>query len=255
MGRVNAQHAVLLGLAGFAAGVVNAIAGGGSLISFPALLFTGMPPVAANATNTVAIWPGTVSSTWAYRRLISEEKHRAWVLAWPSLIGGLAGSILLLHTPESAFRAVVPWLILFAAGLLAAQGPVARWVSRAMSSASSRVPPALWLAQLAISIYGGYFGAGIGILMLAAMAIFLPDTLQHANALKVLFSLLINGIAALYFLVAGSVHLPEAALMMVAAVVGGWAGAHLAQRLPAWLMRLLVIAFALVVAGRLLWKA
>jgi len=251
---VNAQYAVLLGLAGFAAGVVNAIAGGGSLISFPALLFTGMPPVVANATNTVAIWPGTVSSTWAYRRYIAEEKHRAWVLAWPSLIGGLAGSVLLLHTPESAFRAVVPWLILFAAALLAAQGPVARWVSRAIPSTSTTVPPALWLAQLAISVYGGYFGAGIGILMLAAMAIFLPDTLQHANALKVLFSLLINGIAAVYFLVAGSVRLPEAALMMVAAVVGGWAGAHLAQRLPAWLMRLLVIAFAVAVAAKLLWK-
>ncbi|HVP65737.1 MAG TPA: sulfite exporter TauE/SafE family protein [Anaeromyxobacteraceae bacterium] len=251
---MNAQYAVLLGLAGFAAGVVNAIAGGGSLISFPALLFTGMPPVVANATNTVAIWPGTVSSTWAYRRYIAEEKHRAWVLAWPSLIGGLAGSVLLLHTPESAFRAVVPWLILFAAALLAAQGPVARWVSRAIPSTSTTVPPALWLAQLAISVYGGYFGAGIGILMLAAMAIFLPDTLQHANALKVLFSLLINGIAAVYFLVAGSVRLPEAALMMVAAVVGGWAGAHLAQRLPAWLMRLLVIAFAVAVAAKLLWK-
>ena len=245
---------MLLAAAGFAAGVVNAIAGGGSLISFPALLFTGMAPVAANATNTVAIWPGTVSSTWAYRRFIAEERHRAWVLAWPSLVGGLGGSVLLLHTPESAFRAVVPWLILFAAGLLAAQGPVARWVARRMPAGGDAVPPALWLAQLAISVYGGYFGAGIGILMLAAMAIFLPDTLQHANALKVLFALLINGIAAVYFLVAGSVHIPEAALMMVAAVAGGWAGAHLAQRLPASLMRLLVVAFALVVAGWLFVK-
>ena len=251
---MHGHDAVLLAVAGFAAGVVNAIAGGGSLISFPALLFTGMAPVAANATNTVAIWPGTLSSTWAYRRYIAEERHRAWVLAWPSLIGGLAGSVLLLHTPESAFRAVVPWLILFAAGLLAAQGPVARWVARRMPAGGNAVPAALWLAQLAISVYGGYFGAGIGILMLAAMAIFLPDTLQHANALKVLFALLINGIAALYFLLAGSVHIPEAALMMVAAVAGGWAGAHLAQRLPAWLMRVLVIAFSVVVAGRLLWK-
>jgi len=251
---VNAHQGFLLAIAGFAAGVVNAIAGGGSLISFPALLFTGIPPVAANATNTVAIWPGTVSSVWAYRRFIGEEKHRAWVLAWPSLIGGLAGSILLLHTPESAFKAVVPWLILFAAALLAAQGPVARWVSRKMPSTLQSVPAALWIAQLAISVYGGYFGAGIGILMLAAMAIFLPDTLQHANALKVLFALLINGIAAVYFLIAGSVHIPEAALMMVAAVLGGWAGAHLAQRLPALLMRVLVVAFALVVAGQMLLK-
>jgi len=251
---VDAKHWVILGLAGFAAGVINAIAGGGSLISFPALLLTGMPPVIANATNTVAVWPGSLSSVWAYRRFIAEEKHRAWVLAWPSLLGGLAGSILLLHTPESAFSAVVPWLILFAAALLAAQGPVARWVSRTIPSASQAVPPTLWIAQLAIAVYGGYFGAGIGILMLAAMAIFLPDTLQHANALKVLFATLINGIAAAYFLLAGSVRLPEALLMAAAAVAGGLAGAHLAQRLPAILMRTLVIAFAVVVAGRLLWK-
>jgi uncharacterized membrane protein YfcA len=243
----------LLALAGLGAGVVNAIAGGGSLLSFPALLLTGMPPVAANATNTVAIWPGTISSAWAYRRLIAEERHRAWVLAWPSLAGGLAGSILLLHTSERSFRAVVPWLILFAAGLLAAQGPVSRWVARRIPSTGRTVPAGLWVAQLLVSVYGGYFGAGIGILMLAAMAIFLPDTLQHANALKVLQSLLINGIAAVYFLAVGAAHLPEAALMAVASTAGGWLGAHLAQRMPAGLMRAAVIAFAAAVAGRLLW--
>jgi len=248
------DHAwLLLALAGFAAGVVNAIAGGGSLLSFPALLLTGMPPVAANATNTVAIWPGTVSSAWAYRRLIGEERRRAWRLAWPSLAGGLLGSVLLLHTPERAFRVVVPWLILFAAGLLVVQGPVARWLARRARAEGGAVPAALWIAQLLISVYGGYFGAGIGILMLAAMGVFLPDTLQHANALKVLFSLLINGIAAAYFLGAGAVHLPEAALMAAAALGGGWAGAHLAQRLPAPILRGAVVAYAVAVAGRLLW--
>jgi uncharacterized membrane protein YfcA len=226
--------------------VVNAIAGGGSLISFPALLFVGVPPLSANATNTVAIWPGTVSSTWAYRKLIGEEKRRAFILSIPSLAGGLAGSVLLLHTPEKAFKAVVPWLILFAAGLLALQGPVARWVARKMPMDGDRVPAPLWVAQFFISLYGGYFGAGIGILMLAAMAIFLPDTLQ------VLFSLLINGIAAVYFLFAGAVHLQEAGLMAVASVFGGWVGAHVAQRLPAWLLRYSVITFAVVVAAKLL---
>jgi hypothetical protein len=245
---------LLLAGAAFAAGVVNAIAGGGSLLSFPALLLTGMPPVAANATNTAAIWPGTVSSAWAYRRLIGEERRRAGVLAVPSLVGGLAGSILLLHTAERTFRAVVPWLILFAAALLSAQGPVSRWVARRVPAEGGKVPLALWVAQLLIAVYGGYFGAGIGILMLAAMAVFLPDTLQHANALKVLFSLLINGIAAVYILGVGAVHLPEAGLMAVAALGGGWAGAHLAQRLPAAALRGAVIAFALGVAGWLLWK-
>ncbi len=245
---------ILLAVAAFGAGVVNAIAGGGSLLSFPALLFTGMPSVAANATNTVAIWPGTLSSTWAYRKYIGEERRRAIVLAFPSLAGGLAGSVLLLNTPEKAFDVVVPWLILFAAGLLALQGPVARWVARRIPMTGDRVPAPLWVAQFLISVYGGYFGAGIGILMLAAMAIFLPDTLQHANALKVLFAMLINGIAAVYFLAAGAVHLPEAGLMMVASVIGGLAGAHLAQRLPAAVMRWSVVAYALVVAGRLFLK-
>ncbi len=242
----------LLAAAAFGAGVVNAIAGGGSLLSFPALVFAGVPTVAANATNTVAIWPGTVSSTWAYRKLIGEERRRALILSIPSLLGGLAGSVLLLHTPEKSFKAVVPWLILFAAGLLALQGPVARWVARRVPMEGDRVPAPLWVTQFLISVYGGYFGAGIGILMLAAMAIFLPDTIQHANALKVLFSLLINGIAAVYFLFAGAVHLPEAGLMAATSIVGGYVGAHVAQKLPAWLLRYSVITFAVVVALKFL---
>ncbi len=242
---------LLLAGAGFGAGVVNAIAGGGSLLSFPALLWAGLPAVTANATNTVAVWPGTVSSAWAYRRHIGQERRRAWVLAWPSLAGGLAGSVLLLHTPERAFRAVVPWLVLFACWLLVLQGPVARLVARAAPAGPERVPAALWVAQLLISVYGGYFGAGIGILMLAAMAIFLPTTLQHANALKVLCSLLINGIAATYFLASGAARLPEAGLMAAASLAGGYAGAHLAQRLRPGLLRAVVVAYGLVLAVRL----
>jgi uncharacterized membrane protein YfcA len=248
---VHAHDWLLLSAAGLGAGVVNAIAGGGSLLSFPALLVTGMPSVTANATNTLAIWPGTLSSVWAYRRLIAGERHRAWVLTWPSMAGGLAGSVLLLHTPEKAFRAVVPWLILFACALLAMQGPVARLVARAVPGEGERVPAALCVAQLLISVYGGYFGAGIGILMLAAMAIFLPDTLQHANALKVLFSMLINGVAAVYFLAVGAASLPEAGLMALASTAGGYAGAHLAQRLRAGVLRAVVVAYGVVVALRL----
>ena len=241
----------LLAAAGFAAGVINAIAGGGSLISFPALLTTGMGSVTANATNTIAVWPGSVSSVFAYRKVISDERRRATVLAWPSLLGGLAGSWLLLHTSERSFRAVVPWLILFACALLAMQGPVARWVGQRSGSEATRVPPALFVAQLLISVYGGYFGAGIGILMLAAMAIFVPHGLQAANGLKVLFASLINGISAVYFLGMGAVRLPEAGLMALSSVFGGWAGAHLAQRLPPRLMRVLVVSYGVVVAGKL----
>ncbi len=242
----------VLAAAGFAAGVINAIAGGGSLVSFPALLLTGMPAVAANATNTLAVWPGSLTSVWAYRTYIDEERHRAAVLAWPSLVGGLAGSVILLHTSERLFRAIVPWLILFACGLLALQGPVARLVARRGSAHAQRVPASLWIAQLLISVYGGYFGAGIGILMLAAMAILIPSTLQHANGLKVLFATLINGISAVYFVVAGAARLPEAGLMAAAAIGGGYAGARLAQRLPPAIMRVVVIAYGVVVAVQLL---
>ena len=241
----------LLAVAGFAAGVINAVAGGGSLVSFPALLTTGMGSVTANATNTIAVWPGSVSSVFAYRGVISEERHRALVLAWPSLLGGLAGSWLLLHTSERSFRAVVPWLIVFACALLALQGPVSRWVSQRAGSQASRVPASLFVAQLLISVYGGYFGAGIGILMLAAMAIFIPHGLQAANGLKVLFACLINGISAVYFFAMGAVRLPEAGLMALASVFGGWAGAHVAQRLPPKVMRVLVVTYGLVVAAKL----
>ncbi len=242
----------LLVAAGFAAGVINAIAGGGSLISFPALMYAGMGSVTANATNTVAIWPGTASSVFAYRDFLAGERHRAVVLSIPSAVGGLLGSWILLHTPERAFNAVVPWLILFACGLLSAQGPVARWVARRTGSSPARVPPALVVSQFLISVYGGYFGAGIGILMLSAMAIFIPHGLQTANALKVLFSCFINGISAVYFLVMGAARLREAAVMMAASLAGGWAGAHLAKRLPARVMRIAVVTYGVGVALKML---
>jgi uncharacterized protein len=240
--------------AGFAAGVVNAMAGGGSLLSFPALLLTGMPSVEANATNTLANLPGTLSAAWAYRRFIVEERRRTALLAIPSALGGLAGSVLLLHTSERAFAAVVPWLILFACALLTLQGRVARLLVRAVPSSEAHVPWVLLVIQFFIAVYGGYFGAGIGILMLASMAIFLPDTLQHANGIKLLLASLLNAIAAVYFLHAGAVHLPEATLMAVASTLGGYAGARVAQRLAPTLLRGLVVAYGVTVALVLLLR-
>jgi uncharacterized membrane protein YfcA len=244
---------LVLGVAAFSAGLINAVAGGGSLVSFPALLLTGMPAVTANATNTLAVWPGSVSSTWAYRDFIAHERRRAVTLGVPSLLGGLLGSWILLHTSEKVFRDVVPWLILFACALLLAQARVARLVASRRGAGDDRVPPGLWAAQFLISVYGGYFGAGIGILMLAAMGIFLPDAVQRANGLKVLFAGLINGIAAVYFLGVGAARLPEAAFMAVAALGGGWVGAHVAQRLPARVFRAVVVTYGVVVATKLLW--
>lgn len=239
----------LLAAAAATAGVVNAVAGGGTLLTFPALLAAGVTPVAANATNTVALFPGQLASSFAYRGHIADERSRALALSVPSLIGGVLGAWLLLALPESSFEKAVPWLIVFACLVLALQTQLRRLVAGARQA---NHPAALWVAQLLISIYGGYFGAGIGILMLAAMGILLPSSIQHANALKVLFSLLINAVAAVIFVLSGAVRAPEAALMAVASIAGGLLGARLAMRLPPAGMRGFAIAVGLFAAGKLL---
>jgi uncharacterized membrane protein YfcA len=240
---------LILAASAAAAGVVNAVAGGGTLITFPALLAAGVPAVPANATNTVAVFPGQLASSFAYKSHILDERRRALALAVPSLLGGIIGAWLLLALPEKVFEAAVPWLILFACVVLAFQGQLKRIVA---SVHHANHPAALWVAQLLIAIYGGYFGAGIGILMLAAMGILLPSSIQHANALKVLFSLLINAIAAAIFLAMGAVRAPEAAVMAAASIVGGFLGAQLAQRLPPAGMRGFAIAVGLFAAGKML---
>jgi uncharacterized membrane protein YfcA len=245
---VTVADGALLAAAAALAGVVNAVAGGGTLLTFPALLAVGVPPVAANATNTVALFPGQLASSFAYRSHIADERRRAIVLTVPSLVGGILGAWLLLALPESSFEAIVPWLILFACVVLALQSRLRLLVARAPQA---NHPAALWIAQLLIAIYGGYFGAGIGILMLAAMGILIPSSIQHANALKVLFSLLINAIAAVIFLVMGAVRPLEATLMAAAAIAGGFVGARLAQRLPPAGMRGFSIAVGLFAAGKL----
>lgn len=242
-----------LAAAAAGAGVINAIAGGGTLLTFPALLsvLPAGPAVAvtANATNTLALWAGQLSSAFAYRKHLRDERARAISLAVPSVIGGLLGSALVLALPARIFEAVVPWLIVFACVLLALQGPIKRALTGVPGADH---PAALWIVQLLISIYGGYFGAGMGILMLAGMSVLLPSSGQHANALKVLLSFLANGAAALLFVAMGAADLRLALLMAVASSGGGWAGAHLAQRLPPLAMRGVAIAVGLYAAGRML---
>jgi hypothetical protein len=245
---VTVADGAVLAVSAAAAGVVNAVAGGGTLLTFPALLATGVPAVVANATNTVALFPGQLASSFAYRSHIAEERQRALLLAVPSLLGGILGAWLLLALPERSFEKAVPWLIVFACLMLAFQGQLKAVVSRGRHT---NHPAALWIAQLLISIYGGYFGAGIGILMLAAMGILLPSSIQHANALKVLFSLLINAIAAVIFLAMGAVRGPEAVLMAIASIAGGFLGARLAMRLPPAGMRGFAIAVGLFAAGKM----
>jgi uncharacterized membrane protein YfcA len=241
-------------LAAFGAGFVNAIAGGGTLLTFPALLYSGMPSITANATSTCAVWPGSVMSSWTYRRELGANRVRIAVLALPSLLGGLEGAILLLSTPERLFRFIVPFLILLACALLVAQEPIGRWMTERAISHPRRHATALWLSQFFIAVYGGYFGAGIGILMLAAMAIFLPEDLQSANAMKNFFAVLINGIAAVYFIGVGAAVLKVALAMAMAAIAGGFVGARTAQRMSPRLLRGAVVAFGVFVAIRLMME-
>ena len=238
--------------AAFGAGFVNAIAGGGTLLTFPALLYTGMPAITANATSTLAIWPGSVTSSWAYRRQLAQNRKSLVILALPSLLGGPTGAVLLLSTPEKVFRGIVPYLILLACGLLVVQEPISRWVAARAETHPRKHAAAFWLCQFAIAIYGGYFGAGIGILMLAAMAIFLPEDLQSANAMKNFFAALINGIAAVYFTVVGAAVIPVAAVMAGTAILGGFVGARTAQRMSPRILRAVVVTFGVIVAVKLM---
>ena len=238
----------LLAAAAVGAGIVNAIAGGGTLLTFPALLSIGYSPVEANATNTLALWPGQLSSAFAYSRHLGEQRRLAISLAVPSVIGGVVGSQLVLRLSEHSFEVVVPWLILVACLLLAGQN----LIKRALSGVKGIDHPAtLWLVQLGVGIYGGYFGAAMGIMMMAAMGVLLPSSQQHANALKVLFSFLINGAAAFCFLGSGKVALVAAVVMAVANTLGGFVGARLAQRLAPGAMRGVAIAVGLYAAVRI----
>ena len=245
-----------LAAAAFAAGAINAVAGGGSLVSFPALLAAGYPSKASNVTNTVALWPGYVGGSYGYRGELRLQRKRIALLAPASVLGALVGSVILLRTPESAFDAIVPFLIIFACVVMAFQDRLSRWAQthRLVSQHAEHVPLALHVAVFLLSVYGAYFGAGLGILLLAGLGILLPDDLQHSNALKGLLSALINLIAVLYFAAFGPVRWAPALVMAAGALLGGYLGVGLARRLGKRWLRISVIAYGLFVAAVLLVK-
>ncbi len=244
-------EAVGLLAAAVVAGAINALAGGGSLISFPALLAAGYPAKTANVTNTVALWPGYLSGSFGYREELRRQPRRVAVLAVPSVLGALAGSVILLSTPESAFDLIVPFLILFACALMAAQDPLAAWAVRHQFAAQGpqHFPLPLLAGIFILAIYGAYFGAGLGIVTLALLSILLPDDIHHSNALKGMLSLLINATAVIYFALFGPVRWAPAAVMAAGALVGGYLGVGVARRLPKGWLRLTVIAYGVIVAG------
>jgi uncharacterized membrane protein YfcA len=236
--------AALLAGAGFCAGAVNAVAGGGSLITFPALLAAGYPSIAANVTNAIAVLPGYVGGSLAYRRELTGQGGRIRALSATSAAGAAAGAALLLVSPASVFEAIVPWLILAACGLLAAQPRLAAAVRRGRA----RSPLALHGTVLAATVYGGYFGAGLGIMLLAILAVFVDDALQRLNALKGILSLVVAAVTAAGFALFGPVAWVAAAVVGITCLLGGAVGVSAARRLPAPVLRGVVIAYGVTVA-------
>lgn len=257
MPELGAGAIALLAVGAALAGAVNAVAGGGSLISFPALLAVGYPALTANITNTVALTPGYVGGTIGYRHELTGQRRRAAVLGATSVAGALAGSFLLLVSSPALFDRIVPWLILLACALLSIQERVGALVQRRIADGAPTDGWTRWVpllaAQFVAAAYGAYFGAGLGIMLLAILGIFVADGLHRLNALKGVLSLVINVVGALYFALLAEVVWAAVAVMAVASLVGGRLGVTVARRLDDRALRRLVVAFGVVVALRLLW--
>jgi uncharacterized protein len=246
---------IFLFFAGALGGALNAVAGGGSFISFPALLFTGVPPIAANATNTVALWVGQTASTGAYRKHLDISRRVMIPLAVTSLIGGIAGAFLLLHTPAQTFLRVLPWLMLGATLLFIFGGRLARSQNGLAHDISTSALAFATVFELVVAVYGGYFGGGIGILNLAMLAVVGMTDIHAMNALKVVLAGIINGVAVVTFIVAGAVVWKQAGVMIAGALLGGYFGAHYAQKLPQAWIRSFVIAVGTGMTAYFFWKA
>lgn len=236
----------LIAIAAFAAGAVNSIAGGGTFLSFAALLTVGVPPVVANASNAVSLWPGSLAAAWGFRRELARFSRSLPLLSAVAFVGGLCGGLLLLATSNAAFGALVPWLLLLATAVFAFSTQLSTLVKRfgpSHEEADARhIGPGGYVFQFVVSTYGGFFGAGMGILMIAALAIQGFEDLLEVNALKNWLSAVIYSVAVATFVIAGAVSWPHTLVMLVTATVGGYVGAVLARRIPAmWLRRGIIV--------------
>ena len=240
---------LIASLAAIVAGMFNALAGGGTLITFPTLLSIGLTPVVANVTNTIALCPGFLGGTLAQTGDLKNQKKRLWLAVPAALLGGLTGGFLLLRTSERLFSNLVPFLILLAASLLALQNPLRNWLTRRQSQTTARNIPETWifLPVFLGAIYGGYFGAGLSIIMLAVLGLILNDNLTRLNALKQSIGLSANFAAALLFVFSGKVNWSVGAVMMVGALLGGSLGGRLASRVQPNVLRWIVVTIGFIV--------
>ncbi|MBK6427952.1 MAG: sulfite exporter TauE/SafE family protein [Blastocatellia bacterium] len=244
----------LLLVVAFVAGAMNSLAGGGTLLTFPALVLCGMDPIIANATSTVALWPGTLGAIVGYRGELRERSGLLVPLAVPSLVGGAAGALLLVFTPSSVFEGLVPFLILVATLLFAVHGPIRDRLFDDASIRSSRWWTVAICLQLVIAVYGGYFGAGIGVLMLALLGVLGLEDLNTMNGIKVVNGMLINLVAVVTFAISGIVDWPIALGMAAASAAGGWAGAGIARGIGQSRLRIAIIVTGGVVSLTLFYR-
>jgi uncharacterized protein len=237
--------------AGLGAGAINAVVGSGSLISFPTLLAVGYTPVTANVSNNIGLVPGSVAGVLGYRRELAGQASRVRKLAVGSILGSLLGASLLLTLPASVFDRVVPFFVLGASLLMAVQPKVSRWVSARRADDAPDVHVFAVLATFVAGVYGGYFGAAQGIILLAVLGILVPDDLQRSNAVKNVLAGLVNSVAAVYFILFAHVAWEAVALVATGSVVGGALGARYGRRIPPVALRRLVIAVGVIVSIRL----
>jgi uncharacterized membrane protein YfcA len=245
---------IVLAIAAFASGFVNAVGGGGSLIAFPALLAFGYEDVAANVTTTVALWPGYIGGAIAYREELQGQRGRFVRLAISGGIGAVAGATILLVTPASLFKALVPYLVLAGCVLLAVQPRLQRRIHHLKGATGEERSPFLHAGSVVAGAYGAYFGAGLGLILLALLALFITDHLQRLNGLKTLLSVLINSIALIAFALFGPVVWSLAPLMAVSSLIGGRVGGAFARKLHPDVLRTVIVLFGVAVAIRLFFR-
>ena len=260
-------EAISLALAAAAGGCINAVAGGGTLVTFPSLLFFGTPAVIANATSTLALVVGTSGSLFGYRRHLAAVRPWLWRFIPVSLVGGVIGALLLTHTSNKAFERLVPFLILFATVLFTLQGPIRKLLSSRLAPQTNTGTTSeplkhenhrhILLAiafQFLVAIYGGYFGAGIGILMLASLGFIGHTDIYQMNTLKTILGSLINLVAAIWFIFAGLIHWPKAGIMIAGALVGYFLGAHYSQKISQKQVRKIITVIGFVLSGITFYK-
>jgi hypothetical protein len=254
-------HWIWLAVAAFLGGLLNAVAGGGSFLLFPAMLGMKMLPIQANATNTVALWPGQLTSIAAYREDIRKHLRLAVLMGVAGFLGGTAGALVLLNTPQRTFLQLVPWLLVVAASIFAVSGPVSRWLERrkgasvkagAQAGEPKRLP--VFVGTVVVCFYIGYFGAGAGFLIITLLSLFGFQDLNEINALKVVSTTMANGIAFVLFVVNGQVVWKYCLLAMVTAAIGGYTSASMARRVPQPVLRGLVVFIGLGMAAWFFWK-